>query len=55
MLTLTFTFLFGLIWLALWLLLILPAQILWWFLTLPMRPFLGNAKTQTIQIKVKIR
>lgn len=54
MLTLLFTVIGAIIWLTLYICFVLPAMIVWFVLTLPLRPLIGNVKTNDIQIRVKI-
>ena len=55
MLTLTFQLLIGLIWLTLYVCFILPAQIVWFFLTLPLYAIAQPKTVQNMQIRVKVR
>jgi len=55
MLSLTMYLLIGVIWLSFYVLLVLPAQIVWFFLTLPLYAVAKPQTVQAMQIKVKFR
>lgn len=55
MLSLTLYLLIGVIWLTFYVLIVLPAQITWFFLTLPLYAVAKPQTVQAMQIKVKFR
>ena len=55
MLSLTLYLLIGIIWLTFYLLLVLPAQIVWFFLTLPLYAVAQPQTVRNMQIKVKFK
>ncbi len=55
MLSLTLYLLIGVIWLSFYVLLVLPSQIVWFFLTLPLYAVAQPQTVRNMQIKVRFR